>query len=249
MEAVVTRSACRGGLILVLVVLTILAGLQPSLAQDQEWIGATIEEIRKEAEDGAASAQYELGNKYDWGWGVPKDHEKAVKWYRLAAEQGNAEAQRSLGFKYALGEGVWRKDDREAVKWWRKAAERGDLAAQYLLGGMYYEGRGVPDDYREAAKWYHKAAKQGDASAQGRLGFMYARGEGVGKDYVKAYAWASLAAAQGEEIRVTPKILGIEGERTTLKAWLRERMDSRQMDRAQKLAAELFKRIESSKSQ
>ena len=170
-----------------------------------------------------------------------------MKWYRLAAEQGNVGAQRSLGFKYALGQGIW-EDDREAVKWWRLAAKQGDASAQSMLGGMYYEGRGVPDDYRKAARWYRKAAEQGDASAQARLGFMYARGEGVGKNYVKAYAWASLAAAQGEEMSVTPKVFGIEGKGTTLKAWLREQMTSRHIDKAQRLSAKLFSRIEASKS-
>ena len=242
MGIMINRNACRGKLTLFLVAVTVLAGAQTGLGENQD-----IEQLRQAAEEGDASAQYELGAKYDWGWGVAEDHEKAVKWYRLAAEQGNVEAQRGLGFKYALGEGVW-EDDQEAVKWWRKAAKQGDASAQSMLGNMYYEGRGVPDDYREAAQWYQKAAKQGDASAQGRLGFMYARGEGVGKDYVKAYAWASLAAAQGKEMPVTPKIFGIEGKETTLKAWLREQMTSRQMGRAQKLAAEIFNRIESSKS-
>ena len=238
------RNAYREMLVVVVVV---LAGFQSGLAEEREWVGAPIEEIRQAAEEGDPSAQYELGSKYDWGWGVAKDHQEAVKWYRLAAEQGNVGAQRSLGFKYALGQGVW-EDDREAVKWWRLAAKQGDASAQSMLGGMYYEGRGVPDDYREAARWYRKAAKQGDASAQGRLGFMYARGEGVGKNYVKAYAWASLAAAQGEEMPVTLKIFGIEGKGTTLKAWLREQMTSKQIVKAQRLSAELFNRIEASKS-
>ena len=101
---------------------------------------------------------------------------------------------------------------------------------------------------REAARWYRKAAEQGVASAQGQLGFMYARGEGVGKDYVKAYAWASLAAAQREEMPVTPKVLGIEGKETTLKAWLREQMTAQHIDKAQSLSAKLFNRIESSKA-
>ena len=165
---------------------------------------------------------------------------------RQAAEEGDASAQYRLGTNYDWGWGV-PEDDETAVKWWRKAAEQGDGGAQSALGNMYYWGWGVPDDYREAARWYRKASEQGVASAQGKLGFMYARGEGVGKDYVKAYAWASLAAAQGEEMPLTTKVFGIEGE-TTLKAWLREQMTSRQIGRAQTLAAEIFNRIESSKS-
>ena len=241
------RNACGIHLTLVLATLAILAGIQLGLSQGLEWIGAPIEEIRKAAEAGDATAQYELGRKYDRGFGVPEDDEQAVKWYRIAADQGHVGAQLSLGFKYALGEGVW-EDDREAVKWFQKAAEQGDADAQAMLGLMYYSGDGVPEDYREAAKWYRKAAEQGHARAQGQLGFMYGRGDGVEKDFTRAYAWANLAAAQGEEVSVTPKVFGLEQMETTLKVWLREQMTSRQIRKAQELAGKIFKRIESSKS-
>ena len=45
------------------------------------------------AEQGKASAQFNLGVMYDKGQGVPEDDKAAVKWYRLAAEQGDANAQ------------------------------------------------------------------------------------------------------------------------------------------------------------
>ena len=56
-----------------------------------------IEELRLQAEQGDASAQYNLGVMYDRGDGVDQDYQEALKWYRLAAKQGNAEAQRDLG--------------------------------------------------------------------------------------------------------------------------------------------------------
>ena len=61
---------------------------------------------RLAAEQGNASAQYNLGVMYQNGQGVPQDYKTAVKWYRLAAEQGNASAQGNLGVMYALGTGV-----------------------------------------------------------------------------------------------------------------------------------------------
>ena len=66
---------------------------------------------------------------------------------------------------------------------------------------------------------------------------MYAKGEGVPEDYVKAYAWFNLAAAQGAEDAIKNKDL------------LRPRMTAEQVAEAQKLAAELFKRIESPRSE
>ena len=49
------------------------------------------------ADQGYASAQFNLGTMYTNGRGVPKDDVQAVKWYRLAADQGNAFAQAHLG--------------------------------------------------------------------------------------------------------------------------------------------------------
>ena len=121
----------------------------------------------------------------------------------------------------------------------RKAAEQGDVLGQSSLGDMHYFGKGMLEDYREAAKWYRKAAEQGLAHAQYNLGVMYSRGEGVSKDFVKAYAWANLAAAQGKESAV---------DAVDLKDELRPRMTAGQVTKAQELAAELFNRIESSKS-
>ena len=120
---------------------------------------------RKAAEQGNAFAQYNLGNMYANGKGVPKNDSEAVKWYRKAAEQGYASAQCNLGIMYAKGEGV-PEDDEEAVKWYRKAAQQGHTSSQYNLGVMYDNGKGVPENDVEAYKWYLLAAAQGGNSAK-----------------------------------------------------------------------------------
>ena len=61
---------------------------------------------RLAAEQGNATAQFNLGLKYELGEGIPKNYTESVKWYRLAAEQGNAQAQYNLGVMYENGEGV-----------------------------------------------------------------------------------------------------------------------------------------------
>ena len=48
------------------------------------------------AEQGNANAQYNLGNMYNEGKGVPQDYKEAAKWWKLAAEQGHEEAQYNL---------------------------------------------------------------------------------------------------------------------------------------------------------
>ncbi len=85
------------------------------------------------AEQGAAKVQFNLGNMYFEGKGVPQDYQEAAKWYRKAAEQGYVEAQRLFGDMHAAGKGI-PQDDQEAVKWYHKAAEQGDAASQYNLG-------------------------------------------------------------------------------------------------------------------
>ena len=146
-------------------------------------------------------AQFELGERYYWGEGVPRDTAKAAAWWQEAAERGNANAQASLGYMYYRGSLVGERffrDDVEAVLWWNKAAAQGHAGAQYSLGFMHRSGQGVSQDDVKAAEWYQKAADQGLASAQYSLGFMYYRGEGVSRDAVKAVEWYRKAALQGD---------------------------------------------------
>jgi len=78
----------------------------------------------KAAEQGHATAQYNLGRMYAYGEGVPQDVVKAVKWYRKAAEQGDAAAQSNLGIMYANGKDV-AQDTVEAYAWFAVAAANG----------------------------------------------------------------------------------------------------------------------------
>ena len=77
------------------------------------------------AKQGDADAQYNLGQMYNQGKGVPQDDKTAVKWYKLAAKQGNAPAQYNLGLMYAMGTGVI-KDNVYAHMWWNIAASSGN---------------------------------------------------------------------------------------------------------------------------
>ena len=53
---------------------------------------------RKAAEQGHASAQYNLGYMYEYGIGVAKDLHEARKWYQKAAAQGNGYAKSALKY-------------------------------------------------------------------------------------------------------------------------------------------------------
>ena len=77
--------------------------------------------FRPLAEQGIASAQFNLGMMYAKGQGVPQDYQAALKWYRKAAEQGDASAQNNLGLMYEMGRGV-RRDFIRAHMWSNVAA-------------------------------------------------------------------------------------------------------------------------------
>ena len=81
---------------------------------------------------GIAEVQYNLGQMYQMGQGVPQDNAEAVKWYRKAAEQGFAPAQLNLGMMYAAGKGV-SEDKAEAAKWCLEAARQGNTEAQMRI--------------------------------------------------------------------------------------------------------------------
>ena len=77
--------------------------------------------FHKAAEQGSASAQYNLGVMSAKGRGVRQDPVEAARWYRRAADLGNANAQYNLGVMCQTGEGV-RQDDVDAYKWFTLAA-------------------------------------------------------------------------------------------------------------------------------
>ena len=90
---------------------------------------------RLAAEQGFASAQYNLGGRYAEGRGVLKDDAEAVRWYRLAAEQGHASAQYNLGVRYTLGQGVL-KDSVLAHMWLNIAGAIGNEDARDLRDAL-----------------------------------------------------------------------------------------------------------------
>ena len=156
-----------------------------------------IAALRELAEAGDATAQTELGERYEHGRGVEQDYGVAVSWFRCAADQGHAAGQAAIGFLYANGLGV-PQDDAEAVRWSLRAAEQGNARGQNNLGAMYGTGHGVERNDADAIHWYRRAAEQGHALAQNNLGVMYRDGRGTSRDYEAAVSWFRRSAEQGD---------------------------------------------------
>lgn len=162
----------------------------------QDLVKQRVGWIRKGAEEGSESEQYNLGWCYRDGYGVSQDGVEGARWWRMAAEQGERRAQNNLGHCYKYAEGV-EENHEEAVGWFRKAAEQGHGAAQDSLGHSYCMGWGVPQDYDEGAQWIRKSADAGNRGAQHNLGFLYENGWGVPQDNAQALVWYRYAAARG----------------------------------------------------
>ncbi len=62
-----------------------------------------VELYKKSAEQGNATAQYNLGNMYNKGQGVKQDYNKAVELWQKVADKGDASAQLNLGNMYKDG--------------------------------------------------------------------------------------------------------------------------------------------------
>jgi len=123
-----------------------------------------VKEWQPLAEQGVASAQYNLALMYNTGKGVAQDDKAAVKWFRLAAEQGNVSAQHNLALSYNHGIGV-AQNYKAAVKWYKLAAEHGNASAQVSLGVMYATGRGVLLDDKTAYMWFNLSGANGNKGA------------------------------------------------------------------------------------
>lgn len=119
-----------------------------------------LKEFEPLAAKGDANAQFQLGEMYNNGIGLPRDEKMAVSWYLKSAEQGYAEAQNMLGIMYENGAGVT-LDYKKAASWYRKAAEQGAAEAQSALGALYVNGSGVPVSLVQALKWFTLAASTG----------------------------------------------------------------------------------------
>lgn len=78
------------------------------------------------AEKGDAECQYNVGDCYANGYGVPKNDQKAFYWFLKSAEQDYWPAQDLVGYYYAHGVGV-SEDLNKALYWYQKAVDNGSF--------------------------------------------------------------------------------------------------------------------------
>ena len=175
-------------------------------------------DISRASELQRASAAYKKG-----------DYDTALQTFKPLAEKGDMIAQFNLAKMYREGKGV-PKDYKTAVKWFSLSAEQGNAKAQYHLGVAHSFGLGVVPDYKIALKWFNRSAEQGNTFSQYHLSRLFYLGNGVPEDKVYAHMWANLASSRGFEMA------------QQLRQLLTEKMTSYQIERAQELTRECFKK-------
>ena len=142
-------------------------------------------------------AQFEIGEAYANGRGVPTDRREAASWYLKAAEQGHTLAQSRLGAMYRDGQLDGSTDGAAAADWFRRAADGGDADAMVQFALLHLHGQGVRQDHEEAAKWFREAAKWGHAEAKFRLASLFSDGLGVAQDHAESARLYLRAAEEG----------------------------------------------------
>ncbi|HLI11873.1 MAG TPA: tetratricopeptide repeat protein [Alphaproteobacteria bacterium] len=87
-----------------------------------------LKTLKPLAWDGYAPAQYDVGQIYDNGAGVPQNATRAAAWYRRAAAQGYAPAEFRLGMMYEEGLGVPQNYEQAYI--WLDRAARHEVGAR-----------------------------------------------------------------------------------------------------------------------
>jgi TPR repeat protein len=114
-----------------------------------DYAGA-LQNWRPLAERGHLYSQYNLGNMFYNGQGVPQDFAAAELWFRMAAEQGHASAQTNLGVNYGFGEGV--PQDYVIAHMWSNIGAANGNADGARLRDEYLVPKMTPSDISEAQR-------------------------------------------------------------------------------------------------
>lgn len=125
---------------------------------------AAVAEWRPLALAGDADAQFNLGQAYKLGRGVPADLAQAEGWYRRAAKQGHLQAEDNLGLILFTAN---RRE--EAMPFILRSAERGEPRAQYVLGTAHFNGDLAREDLPRAYALTKRASDAGLSIASARL--------------------------------------------------------------------------------
>ena len=156
--------------------------------QQADYAGA-VAIWRPLAERGDADAEFNLGQAYRLGRGVPTNVAAAKTWFERAASQGHVDAQTTLGLLLFQN-----GDQAEGLKWLKKAADQGEPRALLVYGTALVNGDNVTQDPVLGYAYVSRAAAQGLAPAKQTLDQLdqilpiadRKRGVAIARDLAKA---------------------------------------------------------------
>lgn len=131
-----------------------------------DYAGA-VAEWRPLAISGNSDAQFNLGQAYKLGRGVPVDLPVALEWFRKASDQGHEKAADNLGLM------LFQQGRREeSMPYIKSSADRGDPRAQYVYATALFNGDLAPRDWVRAYALMTRAAQAGVAQAKSSIALM-----------------------------------------------------------------------------
>lgn len=169
--------------------------------------GHAVAEWRPLAIAGDADAQFNMGQAYKLGHGVPIDGAQAIEWFRRAAQQDHVQAGDNLGLALFQARRL-----AEALPWLEKGAARGEPRTQLVLGTMLFNGDGVPRDMARGYALMSRASAAGLPAASQSLAQMDGaiapadreHGLALAQVYAMQARPAVVAEAQAASRRTTP---------------------------------------------
>ncbi len=137
--------------------------LRQMISRGQARSPDALKEILDITEDlvdrGIPGSYYDMGRHLDYGCGVEKDPDLALKYYRKAADLGNPEAQYTVGdwMTRVRNQTVWKV----GLQMYRCAAEQGHGDAAWSLGSKFQ----LDSLYPESLQAYQLGAREGSTLA------------------------------------------------------------------------------------
>ncbi|MBR6364890.1 MAG: sel1 repeat family protein [Lachnospiraceae bacterium] len=108
-----------------------------------------------------------LGKEFYYGWNVPQDLDRALRYLTVASESGDAISQFTLGFMYWSGRGT-EPDLDQAYKWFLQAAEQDVPEAMYNVAKILLT-KDFEKNKDEAVRWLKRSANAGYDTAYDML--------------------------------------------------------------------------------
>jgi cell division septation protein DedD len=116
------------------------------------------------AEKGDPDAQFNLGQAYRLGRGVPINLAAAQSWFERAADKGHIDAETTLGLLlFQNGNHIG------GLRWLKAASDQGEPRAMLVYGTALFNGDGAPQDPILGYALVSRAAAQGLQAAKETL--------------------------------------------------------------------------------